>query len=149
MTSVTGQKYLPEGLPAPAISPSALDAPYWEGARAHHLMVQICGNCSHAQWPPEEICSECHAFDLRWVEAQGTGTISSWSRIWHPVHPALQGHGPYIVVVVELSDLPVYMVGNLLDDPLQSVEIGANVRAVFEDQPTGDFTLVQWEQPTS
>ena len=144
MTSVAGKKYLPVGLPAPAQARDALDAPYWDGARAHRLMVQICEKCGHAQWPPEEICSACHSFDLAWHEVAGSARISSWSRFWHPVHPALRGHGPYIVVVVELTDLPVFMVGNLLGDPQQDVEIGMDVKVVFEDQPSGDYTLVQW-----
>ena len=39
------------------------------------------------------------------------------------------------------------MVGNLLGDPLQEIEIGASVSVVFEDHDDGnpDFTLVQWE----
>jgi uncharacterized OB-fold protein len=102
--------------------------------------------CGSAKWPPEEICSECHSFDRGWVQATGSGRVSSWTRVWHPVHPALQSSGPYIVVVVELSDFPVFMVGNLLGDPLQGVEIGLPVRATFEDQTSGGYTLVQWER---
>ncbi len=59
------------------------------------------------------------------------------------MHPALNGHGPYIVVLVELPDYGnVRMVGNLLGDPTQEVTIGAPVEAVFE--PHKEFTLVQW-----
>jgi uncharacterized OB-fold protein len=107
-------------------------------------MVQVCTQCGAAQWPPEEMCSACQSFDRRWVEASGAGTITSWTRIWHPVHPALQGYGPYIVVVVELDDYPVMMVGNLIGDPRQAVDIGAPVHACFEDQSDGDYTLIQW-----
>ena len=40
----------------------------------------------------------------------------------------------------------IRMVGNLLGDPLQEVEIGAPVSVVFEDREGDpDFTLVQWE----
>jgi hypothetical protein len=40
------------------------------------------------------------------------------------------------------------MVGNLLGDPMQAVEIGAAVEAVFEphDDATPPFTLVQWRR---
>jgi uncharacterized OB-fold protein len=49
-----------------------------------------------------------------------------------------------------LVELPhasnIRMVGNLLGDPMQEIEIGAAVSVVFEDRE-GDpnFTLVQWE----
>jgi len=46
---------------------------------------------------------------------------------------ALNGHGPYIAVLVVMPDYGnVRMVGNLLGDPKQTVMIGAPVEAVFE-----------------
>jgi uncharacterized OB-fold protein len=146
MTGPSGGTYLPSGLPRPARSPDAVDAPYWDGARSHRLLVQVCGSCGTARWPPEEICSVCHSFEWQWLESSGAATIVSWTRVWHPVHPALQGHGPNVVVVVELDDFPVTMVGNLLGDPSQDVEIGEHVDVEFEDHLEDDFTLVQWRR---
>jgi uncharacterized OB-fold protein len=63
------------------------------------------------------------------------------------VHPALKGHGPYIVVLVELPDaVNVRMLGNLVGDPRQEVHIGAEVEVVFEphDDAKPPFTLVHW-----
>jgi uncharacterized OB-fold protein len=65
------------------------------------------------------------------------------------VHPALQDHGPYIVVLVELPEAGnVRMLGNLLGESRQDVQIGAQVEAVFEphDEATPPFTLVQWRR---
>jgi uncharacterized OB-fold protein len=65
------------------------------------------------------------------------------------VHPALQDHGPYIVVLVELPEAGnVRMLGNLLGESRQDVQIGAPVEAVFEphDEATPPFTLVQWRR---
>ncbi len=86
-------------------------------------------------------------FDVGWHRVSGRGRIYSWERSWYPVHPALQTSVPYIVVLVELPDADnVRMVGNLLGDPEQRVEIGAEVEAVFEDHDSSGepFTLVQW-----
>ena len=63
------------------------------------------------------------------------------------MHPALKGHGPYIVVLVELPDAGnVRMLGNLLGNPKQEVKIGADVEAGFEHHEDAQppFTLVQW-----
>ena len=63
------------------------------------------------------------------------------------MHPALNGHGPYLIVLVELPGADnIRMVGNLLGDPMQEVTIGAEVEAVFEphDEATPPYTLVQW-----
>jgi uncharacterized OB-fold protein len=136
---------LPEGLPAPAQEPVAL--PYWEATRANRLVIQKCRGCGGWQWGPEWVCHRCHSFDLGWEEVAPRGRIYSWQRPHHPVHPALNGHGPYIIVLVELPGADnVRMVGNLLGDPLQEVRIGAEVEAVFEphDTATPPYTLVQW-----
>jgi uncharacterized protein len=134
--------YLPEGLPAPNTT-DLLTAPYWEATRAGRLRIQKCRGCGAWQWGPEWICHGCHSFDLLWEDVEGKGRIYSYQRPHHPVHAALNGHGPYIVVLVELPNAGnVRMVGNLLGNPRQDVKIGAAVEAVFEPHP--DFTLVQW-----
>ncbi|HJR01471.1 MAG TPA: OB-fold domain-containing protein [Methylomirabilota bacterium] len=139
--------YLPAGLPRPVPEPDGLDRPYWEGTRAGRLLVQRCRGCGTFQWGPEWICHRCLAPDPDWVEVAPRGRIYSWERAWHPVHPALRDHGPYVVVLVELPEAGnVRMLGNLLGDPRQTVQIGAPVEAVFEphDEATPPFTLVQW-----
>ena len=143
----TSEFYLPEGLPAPAPSPDGLDKPYWEGVSVNKLIVQRCKACKTFQWGPEWVCHKCHSFDIGWEEVAQTGIIYSWERAWHPVHPALKDHGPYIVVLVELPQAGnIRMIGNLLGDPKQDIKIGSKVEAVFEHH-TGSkmpYTLVQW-----
>ncbi len=138
---------LPAGLPAP-MTDEPLSAAYWAGTRAKRLMVQKCRGCGRHQWGPEWICHRCHSFDLEWVEVAPRGRIYSWERPHHPVHPALTGHGPYTIVLVELPQADgVRMIGNLLCAPDAPVEIGAEVEAVFEPHDDADppFTLVHWK----
>lgn len=149
--SDTTPAYLPAGLPAPGPAPDGLDAPYWSATAEHRLMVQRCSSCGRHQWGPEWVCHRCRSFDLDWVEVEARGTIYSWERVWHPVHPALAEACPYVVVLVELPHADgVRMVGNLLGDPHDAVAIGAEVEAVFEDHPDAEhaFTLVQWRRST-
>lgn len=153
--------YLNPGLPKPAPMPDGRDAPFWEAAAEGVLKFQRCNACNRWQWGPEWICHRCYSDDLAFeavapADASGTphasavaeGRIYSFERVWHPVHPALKDQGPYIVVLVEFPDHDgVRIVGNLLGDPEQEVEIGSTVRAVFEHHADEDppFTLVQWE----
>ena len=142
------QYYLPEGLPAPMAARDGLDMPYRKGLEEDKLIVQRCNDCKTWQWGPEWICHKCHSFDLGWEEVEPTGRIYSWERAWHPVHPALKDHGPYIVVLVELPQAGnIRMVGNLLGDPRQDIVIGSDVEAVFEHHKDAKmpFTLVQWQ----
>lgn len=140
--------YLPPGLPAPVASPDGLDAPFWDGLANDQILVQQCDACSRFQWGPEFVCHRCHSLDLSFVEVDGDGVIYSHERVWHPVHPSLKDHGPYIVVLVELPGADnIRFVGNLLGDPEQALEIGTPVRAVFEHHLENDppFTLLQWQ----
>ena len=86
---------------------------------------------------------------IGWEEVKGQGRIFSWTRMWHPVHPALKGRGAYVTVLVELPHAGnIRMIGNLLGDPMQKVEIGTMVEAVFEHHETSDppFSLLHWKR---
>ena len=148
MTS-TQEAYLPSGMPAPAPAVDGLDAPYWEGADNDTLMIQQCNACGRHLWGPEWVCHECHSFDLNWIEVEPRGRIYSWERVWHPVHPALKDGCPYMVVLVELPHAGnVRMVGNLLGNATDPLDMGAEVEAVFEHHRDADppYTLVQWQR---
>lgn len=139
--------YLPAGLPTPLAEPAELYGPYWQGTRDEKLNVQRNPATGVYQWPPQWIAHDTQTFQLEWVEVASKGVIYSWTRAWHPVHPALQDAGPYIIVIVELPHAGgIRMLGNLLGDPRQEIEIGAEVAAVFEhhDDATSPFTLVHW-----
>ena len=141
------ESYLPSGLPIPVPEPSGLSKPFWDGLRNETIMVQRNARTGVYQFPPQWICHDTQTFDVEWVATAPKGVIYSWTRVWHPVHPAMKTACPYIVVVVELPDAGrVRMLGNLLGDPRQTVEIGTPVEAVFEHHNDADpaFTLLQW-----
>ncbi len=139
--------YLPE-IVNPAPDMMGLDKPYWDGLEKGELWVQRCKDCKNWQWGPEWICFKCRSFNLGWEKVEARGRIYSWMRPWHPVHPALKDHGPYLVVLVELPQAGnIRMPGNLLGDPKQTVKIGTEVQGVFERHASAKtpYTLLQWK----
>ena len=139
--------YLNSGLPQPAATADGLDAPYWQGLRDELLLLQRCQSCQKWQWGPEWICHRCHASTVEFETVEPRGTIYSFERVWHPVHPALKEQGAYLVALVELPHADgVRLIGNLLGDPQQPVIIGSQVTGVFEHHNDVDdpFTLLQW-----
>lgn len=139
-------RYLADGLPVPLAS--ELDRPFWDGLRQERLLLQRCRACHRFQWGPEWICHRCQNFDLAFIEVPPEGRIYSHQRVWHPVHPALKSQGPYIIALVEIPHADnVRLVGNLLGDARQEVEIGADVEGVFEQHgdATPPFALLQWK----
>ncbi len=144
---MTNAAYLPDGLPIPVPEHSGLSAPFWNGLKEGVIRVQRNPRTGAWQFPPQWIAYDDHGFDLDWVEVEPRGVIYSWTRVWHPVHPALKEAGPYIVVVVELPHAGgVRMLGNLLGDPRQDVPIGGAVEAVFEHHTDAEpsYSLLQW-----
>lgn len=138
--------YLPAGLPAP-LDNEGVAAPYWAGLRQGVLRVQRCAACATWQFGGEWLCHHCHAWEPAWEEVEARGRIFSWERVWHPVHPVLKLHGPYLAVVVDLPHAGgLRMLGNLLGDPLQTVAIGAAVVGVYEHHAAADepFSLLHW-----
>jgi uncharacterized OB-fold protein len=139
--------YLNAGLPIPVPAADGLDREYWEGLQRDELMIQRCDDCGGWQWGPEWLCHHCQSFELSFQPVTAAGTIYSYERVWHPVHPALADQGAYVVVLVTLADAPgTRVVGNLLGDPRMEVPIGAEVEGVFEHHPDADppYSLLQW-----
>ncbi len=144
MATAGSKYYLPAGLPAPKAASDGLDKEFWDAVNRHQLAIQRCRECGGFQFGPEWICHLCRSDKMGWHRVSGRGRIHSWVRIWHPVHPALKEGCPYIAAVIEIPDADnVRMVGNLLGDPMQDPNFGAEVEAVFEDHEEG-YTLVQW-----
>jgi uncharacterized OB-fold protein len=139
--------YLPAGLPIPVAELDGLANPYWNALREERLLIQRCTCCGTWQFAPEWICNHCHEFDPGWTQVDAVGRIYSWERVWHPAHPALKFHGPYLAVLIELPHAGgTRMVGNLIGDPLQEVLIGLEVIGVFEHHTNTEikYSLLQW-----
>lgn len=145
---MNSEYYLQSGLPIEGgPSPDGLDAEYWMGLQEERIKIQRCNSCLTWQWGPEWICHKCLSSDMGWCEVPPNGIIYSWQRVWHPAHAALTDQGPYIVVLVELPAAGnVRVVGNLLGNPQQNVNIGAEVVAHFEHHSDTEnpYTLLQW-----
>lgn len=136
--------YLPPGLPVPVAETDGLSAPYWSGLRESVLRVQRCDDCGTMQFGPEWVCHHCHSLAVGWTEIPPIGRIYSWERVWHPVHPALRGATPYLVVLVEHAS-GLRLLGNLLGPADQAVVIGAAVEGVFEHHDADPpFSLLHW-----
>ena len=140
--------YLPEGIPLPAPDPSGFDAPFWEHAKKHELVVQRCTQCGTLRHTPEVSCWKCRSFDFDWAPQSGRGAIYSHMNIVYPAHPALKERVPFNVVLVELENAQgIRMVGNLVDTPYDEIRIGMPVEVHWEDRPEAeDVTLPLWKR---
>jgi uncharacterized OB-fold protein len=125
---------------------------FWEGTSRGELRIQVCAVCGARRFPPRPMCPACRSFRSTWKAMSGQGTIWSYVVPHPPLLPVYADLAPYNVIVVALDEDPVLrMVGNLValaDGAINSIDpatiqIGAAVRAVFQDAGEG-IHLPRW-----
>jgi uncharacterized OB-fold protein len=113
--------------------------PFFSAAREGRLVVQRCRKCGRRRFPPREICSHCLARDAEWVPSSGRGTVLSYNVMHQVYHPGFAADVPYAVVLVELED-GARMISNVVDCPLDRVQVGLRVEVAFQER-TSEIVL--------
>ena len=78
----------PERPPRPRPALTQDNAFFFEGARAHHLLIQRCTSCGTLRHPPRPACGTCRSFEWDTVTASGRGTVYSFVVVHYPQVPA-------------------------------------------------------------
>ncbi|HFJ0421394.1 Zn-ribbon domain-containing OB-fold protein [Pseudomonas aeruginosa] len=117
--------------------------PHWEGAKRGVLLLQRCDTCGHHAFPATTQCVKCHQQGATWVEASGSGTVSSYCTFHKAYWPELKASTPYTVVQIELDE-GVSFISNIVDTTgSNKPRIGMRVKAYF-DKVSADQTLVRF-----
>ena len=106
--------------PLPVITPE--NAPFWEGCRNGHLLLQRCTGCAAWRYPPASVCPRCGSLEVRWSPVSRRGTIYSFVVYHRAFHPASAAEIPYVVALVDLGE-GVRMVMRVAKCPVASVTI--------------------------
>ncbi|MCU1480910.1 MAG: DNA-binding protein [Subtercola sp.] len=145
MTDLTVGAVSPFALPRRGRSFPAMNqdtAFFWEGTKAHQLLIQRCTSCGRLRHPPGPACPHCHSFEWNTVVSAGTGTLYSFVVQRHPTAPAFDG--PAVIVLVELDE-GVRVISNVAIDP-DTLVIGERLEVGFVDQDEG-FTVTEFHRP--
>ena len=127
--------------------------PFWEGARRGELRMQRCAETGRLIFPPRPMSPWAPHTEPSWSTVSGRGTIWSFVVPHPPLLPPFSELAPYNVIVVALDeDSTIRLVGNLVTRPggaigeidPSGIEIGANVRVVFETI-TQQIALPRWQ----
>jgi uncharacterized OB-fold protein len=106
--------------PLPVITPES--APFWDGCRNGHLLLQRCTECAVWRYPPTPVCPGCGRSQFAWLPVSGRGRIYSFVIYHRPFHPAYTTEVPYAVALVELDE-GVRMLLRVVDFPLEALTI--------------------------
>ncbi len=108
--------------------------PFWEGTKAHKLMLPYCAVCDSYDFYPRPFCRKCFSWDIEWKEASGKGKIATYV-INHRGPRGFQDRTPYVIAVVELDEGPRLMTNLVMDEAPtpDNVSVMADVEVVFND----------------
>ncbi len=128
-------KYLPPARtptrpprPRPALTQ---DNAFWfEGARAHRLLIQHCTSCGTLRHPPLPACATCGSLEWDTVEASGRGTLYSYVVVHYPQVAAFEYPLPIGLVELEEGTRVVANLGGVAPD---DITVGMALRAEFVD----------------
>jgi len=114
--------------PRPAITQ---DNAFWfDGAKAHQLLIQRCTSCGTLRHPPLPACGNCQSFEWDTVESSGRGTIYSFVVVHYPQVPSFDY--PLPIGLVELEE-GTRVVANIDGIDPGAITVGQAVQARFID----------------
>tara|TARA_A100001037_G_scaffold292252_1_gene307330 strand:- start:35684 stop:36106 length:423 start_codon:yes stop_codon:yes gene_type:complete len=125
--------------PLPVANP--LTEFFWEGTRAHKLLILRCQSCGHFVHYPRPVCERCLSEDLAPEEVSGNATLYSYTITMKPWHPFWVDKVPYVLASVELPEQPdLKMLTNIVECEHDALEIGMPVEVTFR-QVAAELTL--------
>jgi uncharacterized OB-fold protein len=119
--------------PPPEVNPET--APFWAATAEGKLLIPKCVECGEYIWYPRAMCPECNGTRTEWHEAEGTGTIYSYT-LNNRGLGAYRGV-PFVLAYVQLTEGPRVMTNIVTDEP-ENLAIGDPVRVIFDDTGAGN-----------
>lgn len=106
---------------------------FWTGGERGELLIARCGDCLGFIHPPRAICRHCQSENVAPFAVAGTGTVDTCTvnhQAW-----AKDMEVPFVIARVRLDDAPgVFLTTNIVNCPVEAVDIDDPVRVVFEEQ---------------
>lgn len=119
---------------------SVLDG-YRDGLAAGELRLPHCASCQHVQWPPRDVCPQCHSVDQVWRLSSRTAKIVTWTVIHRAALADFTDLAPYAVAVLELIEEQVRILGRV-DGPPERMVVGGFCTWSVIDGPDGSAVPV-------
>lgn len=130
-----------EPRPLPEVNPETTH--YWEGAANGMLLLSECQACGEVFFYPRKICPVCMANDVDPTEAEGIGTLYTYS-IAHQLSGWPEEDLPLVNAIVELKEGP-RMFSNVVDCDPEVLDVGAEVEVRFVETGKEDIAIPVFE----
>jgi uncharacterized OB-fold protein len=111
---------------------TAESRPFWDGLKAHRLVLQRCAGCKTPRHYPRPMCHACFSLEHEWFAASGRGRVHSWMVSHHAFHRGFASQTPYMLLTVDMAD-GVRMVAPLVGNDASRLSLGLPVVLEYDD----------------
>ena len=119
------------GPPRPRPDLRIAGARFFREAARNVLVVPKCLACERTFWHPRPRCPHCGSDRVDWIESAGHGTIHTFTVVRQSNDAFFATQVPYAVAIIELDE-GVRLMSNVVQTPLDAIQIGMRVDVVFE-----------------
>lgn len=114
---------------------------FWSSGEDGQLRFLRCRSCGYYLHPPGPRCPACGGDELVPEPVSGSGTVFSYT-VNH--HPWAGDTEPWIIAIVDLPEQDdLRLTTNIVNCPLDEIEIGQTVTVTFEEHDGVWFPLFQ------
>ncbi len=104
---------------------------FWKGGAEGELRFLRCQDCKYYIHPPSPICPECLGKNLAAEAVSGRAHVLTYTINHQPWIPGVPL--PYAIAIVEIVEQKgLRLMTNIVDCPIDEIEIGMPVRVRFE-----------------
>jgi uncharacterized OB-fold protein len=106
---------------------------FWTGGATGKLLLMKCKECSTFIHPPRPVCRHCLSDNVAPEAVAGTGIVDTFTVNHQKWSPTMEV--PFVIARVAIDGAPgVYLTTNIVNCPVDQVDIGDRVRVTFEQQ---------------
>jgi uncharacterized OB-fold protein len=127
----------------PMPEPTPVSKPFWDGLREHKVKIQYSPSAEKYIFYPRVLAPGTLADDLEWREVSGAGTLYTFTVADRPTAPPWADALPQFLAIVELDEGP-RLSSEMVDVAPDALRVGMRVKAVFQDYPDRDITLLKF-----
>jgi uncharacterized OB-fold protein len=114
---------------------------FWDGCKAHKLMILRCQACGWFVHYPRPVCNKCLSTELAPEEVSGRASLYAYTVTVQAFHPYFVDKLPYTLAVVELEEQPgLRITTNMVDTEEAALRTGMPVKLAWREVAP-DLTL--------
>src|SRR5689334_4484073 len=116
---------------------------FWTSGADGQLRLLRCRDCATFIHPPRPVCRKCLSENVAPEVVAGTGVVDTFTVNYQEWRPGLEV--PFVIARVAIDGAPgVYLTTNIINCPVDEVDIGDKVRVTFQQE--GEIYLPLFEK---